>query len=84
MMHDLGRRNQYSRDWRAHDRGTYLVLWSGDSSGYNLPPQSDKMAAQEISDRLRPVLVEHISSERQPFMDVYLLKVSKIADECVA
>lgn len=84
MMHDPERRNQYTRDWRAHDRGAYLVLWPGDGSGYNLHPLPDKMAAQEISDRLRLVPVEHIPSERQPFTDVYLLKVSEIADEYVA
>jgi hypothetical protein len=71
---------QYTRDWRADGRGTYLVLWFGDVPGFNLPPHPESAPPPEAPNELRKLLIDKIPLERRSMIDVYVIDVSGTAE----
>jgi hypothetical protein len=68
---------KYSRDWRADDRGIYLVLWFGRVARKNLPKRPDGRAAPTSSGELRQMLIAGLSPIERTRIDVFVLDVSK-------
>jgi hypothetical protein len=67
--------DRYSRDWRADDRGIYLVMWFGADQSMPTPidgepkPTSAKMLQERIADGL--------TAAQRSVVDVVVLDVSK-------
>ncbi|MFB6448072.1 hypothetical protein [Bradyrhizobium tunisiense] len=68
---------QYARDWRADDRGIYLVLWFGAVPGKNLPLHPLGWDRPATSDQLREMLVAGLAATERGRIDVVVLDVSK-------
>lgn len=68
---------KYSRDWRADDRGIYLVLWFGRVEKKNLPKHPAGLAAPKSSGELQQMLVAGLSPTERTRIDVFILDVSK-------
>jgi hypothetical protein len=70
---------KYARDWRADDRGIYLVLWFGEVPGKNLPKHPEGLARPTSPNELREMLLARLPSTEQARIDVLVLDVSKPA-----
>lgn len=68
---------KYARDWRAHGRGIYLVLWFGKVSEKNLPKHSDGLPLPSSPNELREMLIDRLTEAERSRIDVYVLDVSK-------
>jgi hypothetical protein len=68
---------KYARDWRADDRGIYLVLWFGDVPRKNLPKHSDALPKPKSPDGLREMLVRGLPESERTRIDVVVLDVSR-------
>lgn len=68
---------QYARDWRADDRGIYLVLWFGNVPKKNLVNHPDGLPRPSSPDELREMLLNRLSSTERARIDVFVLDVSK-------
>jgi hypothetical protein len=68
---------KYARDWRADDRGIYLVLWFGSVPRKNLPIHPTGLARPSSIDKLREMLVAGLSPAERARVDVFVLDVSK-------
>jgi hypothetical protein len=67
---------KYARDWRAHGRGIYLVLWFGKIAGKNIPKHPDGLPAPSSSAQLRDMLVDRLTEAERSRIDVFVLDVS--------
>jgi hypothetical protein len=68
---------KYARDWRADDRGIYVVMWFGDVPGKNLPKHPDSLSRPSSPNELREMLVARLKSTERTSVDVFVLDVSK-------
>ena len=68
---------KYARDWRADDRGIYLVLWFGEVRGKNLPIHPEGLPRPTSPSELREMLLARLPSTEQARIDVLVLDVSK-------
>jgi hypothetical protein len=68
---------KYAHDWRADDRGIYLVLWFGRVAKKNLPKHPEGLAAPKTSSDLREMLIAGLSPTERTRIDVFVLDVSK-------
>lgn len=68
---------QYARDWRADDRGIYLVLWFGNVPKKNLVKHPEGLPRPSSPDELREMLLNRLSSTERARIDVFILDVSK-------
>jgi hypothetical protein len=68
---------QYARDWRADDRGIYLVLWFGNVPGKNLPGQPQGLLRPSSGNELREMLIAGLAPSERTRIDVFVLDVSK-------
>lgn len=68
---------KYARDWRADDRGIYLVLWFGNVARKNLPKHPDGLPIPSSPKDLRQMLIKGIPLAERARIDVFVLDVSK-------
>jgi hypothetical protein len=68
---------KYARDWRADDRGIYLVLWFGNVPGKNLPKRPGGLPAPSSPEQLRQMLIDGLPLADRARIDVFILDVSK-------
>lgn len=68
---------KYARDWRADDRGIYLVLWFGNVPGKNLPKNPDGLSPPSSPEELRQMLIDRLPLAERARIDVFVLDVSK-------
>lgn len=68
---------RYARDWRADDRGIYLVIWFGNVRGKNLPKHPDGLAPPSSPEELRSMLIDRLAVEERTRIDIFILDVSK-------
>lgn len=68
---------KYARDWRADDRGIYLVLWFGEVAGKKLPKHPNALPSPSSPRELRQMLVDGLSAADRARIDVFVLDVSK-------
>jgi hypothetical protein len=68
---------KYARDWRADDRGVYLVLWFGKIPRKNLPKHPEFLSPPSSPDQLRDMLVARLAPAERTRIDVFVLDVSK-------
>jgi hypothetical protein len=68
---------KYARDWRADDRGIYLVLWFGAVPGKNLPRHPGGLPPPSSPQELRQMLIDRLPSAERARIDVFVLDVSK-------
>jgi hypothetical protein len=68
---------KYARDWRADDRGIYLVLWFGDVPGKNLPNHPEGLPRPTSPSELRDMLLARLPPKEQARIDILVLDVSK-------
>jgi hypothetical protein len=68
---------KYARDWRADDRGIYLVIWFGNVPGKNLPKHPDGLHAPSSPQELRQMLIDRLPLSERARIDVIVLDVSK-------
>lgn len=68
---------KYARDWRADDRGIYLVVWFGDLPGKNLPRHPEGLSLPRTSSELRKMLESRLPSTERYRIDIFILDVSK-------
>lgn len=68
---------KYARDWRADDRGIYLVFWFGSVAGKNLVKHPDDRPRPTSPDALREMLVTRLSPAERAKIDIFILDVSK-------
>ncbi len=68
---------KYARDWRADDRGIYLVLWFGNVPGKNLPNHPDGLPPPASPEALRQILLNGLPLTERARIDVFVLDVSK-------
>ncbi|MCK1367057.1 hypothetical protein [Bradyrhizobium sp. 62] len=64
---------KYAHDWRADDRGIYLVLWFGRVAKKNLPKHPEGLAAPKTSSDLREMLIAGLSPTERTRIDVFVL-----------
>ena len=65
----------YTRDWRAEDRGIYLVLWFGDqqSSNKRLRGPARGTESPQTTDKLREMLITGSKSVREGRVVIFVL-----------
>lgn len=68
---------KYARDWRADDRGIYLVLWFGNVPGKNLPKHPESLPPPSSPDELREMLMLRLEVPERARIDIFVLDVSK-------
>jgi hypothetical protein len=68
---------KYARDWRADDRGIYLVLWFGNVPSKNLPKHPDGLPPPSSAEALRQMLLNGLLPSELSRIDVFVLDVSK-------
>jgi hypothetical protein len=68
---------KYARDWRADDRGIYLVLWFGNVPRKNLPKHPDGLPPPSSPEALRQMLLNGLLPAELAGIDVFVLDVSK-------
>jgi len=68
---------KYARDWRAYNRGIYLVLWFGNVPGRNLPKHPEGLSRPTSPDALREMLLDRLSATERARINVIVLDVSK-------
>ena len=68
---------QYARDWRADDRGIYLVFWFGNVPGKNLPSHPDGITRPSSSEELENLLVDRLPDNEKDRISVVVIDVSK-------
>jgi hypothetical protein len=68
---------KYARDWRADDRGIYLVLWFGNAPRKNLPRHPEGLTRPSSPDELREMLLNRLPLAERARIDVYVFDVSK-------
>ena len=71
----------YSHDWQAEGRGAYIVLWFGNVPRKNLPSHPNGADRPSTPEELREMLVERIPEDRRDFVDVFVVDVSKPAEQ---
>lgn len=72
---------KYARDWRADDRGIYLVVWFGNVPRKNLPRRPDGLPLPRTSCELRNMLESMLPLTERYRIGVFVLDVSKPAFE---
>ena len=70
---------KYGRDWRADDRGVYLVLWFGHVGKKNLTANPDGLPAPTTPGELKAMLEARLSELERARIEVVVLDVSKPA-----
>jgi hypothetical protein len=68
---------KYGRDWRAEDRGIYIVLWFGSVPGKNLPKHPNSYSPPNSPEELRGMLTDRLTPAERSRIDVFVLDVSK-------
>ena len=68
---------KYARDWRAEDRGIYLVIWFGNVRGQNLPNHPDGLPRPSSPEELRSMLLARLNSTERTRIDIFVLDASK-------
>lgn len=68
---------KYARDWRADDRGIYLVVWFGNVAGKNLPRPPLGQSPPGTSSELKQMLQSMLPSVERYRIDIFVLDVSK-------
>lgn len=68
---------KYAKDWRASDRGIYLVLWFGDLPGKNLSRHPRGLPRPTTPTELKEILVNDLPDGERENIDVFVFDVSK-------
>lgn len=68
---------KYAIDWRADERGIYLVLWFGRVTGKNLPKPPEGLLRPSSSNELQELLLAELEITQRAKIDVFVLDVSK-------
>ena len=67
----------YAREWHAHGRGVYLVLWFGDVPGRQLPRHPEQRERPQTPQALRQMLVDRLPEARRLQIDVFVADVTR-------
>jgi hypothetical protein len=68
---------KYARDWRADDRGIYVVFWFGKVSGKNIVRHPASLPPPSSPDQFRDMLLATLTPGERARIDVYVIDVSK-------
>lgn len=68
---------KYARDWRADDRGIYLVLWFGNVPSKNIPQHPQHATAPKSPAELQRMLLSGLEVMQRSLIDIVVLDVSK-------
>jgi hypothetical protein len=68
---------KYARDWRADDRGIYLILWFGRVARKNLVKHPEGLSRPKSPDELREMLIARLAPAERARIEVFVLDVSK-------
>ena len=66
----------YAREWRAQDRGVYIVLWFGNVPGKQLPGHPDGLARPATPQELREMLIARLPESRRSQIDVFVMDLT--------
>lgn len=72
--------SQYLIDWRSDGRGIYCVLWFGEvpsATGRRLKPPPSGVASPLSPKQMRDAIIALIPEARRPFIDVFVLDLSR-------
>ena len=68
---------KYAVDWQAEGRGAYIVLWFGIVAGKRLPGHPEGLDLPQTPESLRRMLIDRLPEARRPWIDVFVVDVSK-------
>ena len=66
----------YAREWRAQDRGVYIVLWFGNVPGKQLAGHPDGLARPATPQELREMLIARLPESRRSQIDVFVMDLT--------
>lgn len=68
---------RYARDWQAHGRGAYIVLWFGDVKDRQLPPHPRGEPPPQTPQALEAMLRADLPEPHRDLLDIYVIDASR-------